>query len=262
VLSTRGLSRSYPTPTGTVDAVHDLTIDVATGAAVALLGPNGAGKSTTLRMLATLLRPTAGTATVAGHDLVGDPNAVRSRIGYLPQGGGSGAEQRVRDELVIQGRLHRLTAAAAIRRADELLATFGLTDLATRTAGTLSGGQRRRLDLALALTHTPGLLLLDEPSTGLDPAARAALWEQLRTLRTEHGSTVLLCTHYLDEADALCDRILIIDNGRVIADGSPDELRDRVPDPSHRPTLQETYLALVGTADTTAHSPGGTHGRG
>jgi ABC-2 type transport system ATP-binding protein len=202
-------------------------IDVSRGELVGFLGPNGAGKSTTLRMLTTLLRPTAGEAVVAGCDLLADPAGVRKRIGYVAQGHGSGDEQKVVDELVLQGQFYGLAAAESRRRAGELMDRFDLTELAGRIAGRLSGGQKRRLDIAMGVIHSPELLFLDEPSTGLDPQSRSNLWDHIRSLRAA-GTTIFLTTHYLDEADALCDRILVIDHGRIVAEGTPDSLKNQV----------------------------------
>jgi len=225
VIHTRGLTRHFRVKGEIVEAVRGIDIDVEEGELVAFLGPNGAGKSTSLRMLTTLLPPTAGTATVASCDIRTDPLGARRRIGYIGQGRGSGDQFRVRDELVFQGRFHGMSRAAARRRADELLATLGLEGIATRVASTLSGGQRRRLDIALGLMHRPELLFLDEPSTGLDPHNRANLWEHIRRLREEHGTTIFLTTHYLDEADTMAERVMIIDHGRVIADDTPERLK-------------------------------------
>ena len=225
MIHTRGLTRHFRVKGEVVEAVRGIDIDVEEGELVAFLGPNGAGKSTSLRMLTTLLPPTAGTAIVAGCDIRTDPLGARRRIGYIGQGRGSGDQFRVRDELVFQGRFHGLSRAAARPRADELLATLGLEAVATRVASTLSGGQRRRLDIALGLMHRPELLFLDEPSTGLDPHNRANLWEHIRRLREEHGTTIFLTTHYLDEADTMAERVMIIDHGRVIADDTPERLK-------------------------------------
>lgn len=226
MIHARGLARSFRVGKGeTVEAVRGLDIDVAEGELVAFLGPNGAGKSTSLRMLTTLLPPTAGTATVAGCDILADPLGTRRRIGYIGQGRGSGDNFRVRDELISQGRFHRMSRTRSRRRAEELLAALDLEALAGRTAGSLSGGQRRRLDIAIGLMHRPGLLFLDEPSTGLDPQNRANLWEHILRLRESHGTTIFLTTHYLDEADSMAERVMIIDHGRVIADDSPERLK-------------------------------------
>src|SRR5262249_11322710 len=181
-----------------------------------------------LRMLTTLLTPTAGTATVAGCDLRRDPAGVRRRIGYVAQGGGTDPSAGVREELVLQARLYRLGAAKAQRRTAELCAQLGLAGLEDRLVKTLSGGQRRRLDIALGLVHRPPLVFLDEPTAGLDPQGRSHLWDHIRRLRGQYDTTVFLTTHYLDEADALCDRILIIDHGRIVAEGTPEQLKRRI----------------------------------
>jgi ABC-2 type transport system ATP-binding protein len=228
VIESRGLARQFRTRTGTVEAVCGVDFHVARGEIVGFLGPNGAGKSTTQRMLATLLAPTAGEATVAGCDLRRDPNGVRRRIGYVAQGGTTNPSALVQEELVLQARLYGIDRQQAEARTGEMLAQLDLTDLGGRLIKTLSGGQRRRLDVALGLVHRPEVVFLDEPSTGLDPQTRANLWQHIRALRGEQGATVFLTTHYLDEADALCDRILIIDRGRIVAAGTPDELKRRI----------------------------------
>jgi ABC-2 type transport system ATP-binding protein len=228
VIKASGLTRTFTVRNRTVEAVRGIDLDVASGELVAFLGPNGAGKTTTLRMLTTLLTPTSGEAIVAGADLRTDQAGVRARIGYVGQGNGGGLDQQVGHELVMQARLHGLNSAKARRRAQEMAETFELTDLLNRLVVTLSGGQKRRLDIALGVLHQPSLVFLDEPSTGLDPQSRDNLWRHIRDLRDKHGATVFLTTHYLDEADALCDRIIIIDNGAIVAAGSPDELKSRV----------------------------------
>jgi ABC-2 type transport system ATP-binding protein len=228
VIHARGLARTFRSRRGEVEAVRGVDLDVAPGELVGFLGPNGAGKTTTLRMLTTLLAPTAGTATVAGHDLLADPVGVRRRIGYVGQNGGAGPDCPVAAELVLQGRFYGLSKERARERAAELIGQLDLTGTEDRLAQTLSGGQRRRLDIAIGLVHLPTLLFLDEPSTGLDPQSRANLWDHIRTLHAEQGTTLFLTTHYLDEADALCDRILVIDGGRIVAEGTPDELKRRV----------------------------------
>jgi ABC-2 type transport system ATP-binding protein len=231
MITARGLERRFRRKGrtgGEVHAVKGVDLDVEAGELVGFLGPNGAGKTTTLRMLTTLLKPTAGTATVGGRDLLADPLGVRERIGYVAQGGGSAPESKVADELELQGRLYRLSKADAIARGAELAEQLDLTGLDQRLTKTLSGGQRRRLDIALGLIHSPGLVFLDEPSTGLDPQSRANLWDHIRRLRTEQGVTVFLTTHYLDEADALSDRLIVIDDGRIVAEGTPDALKARV----------------------------------
>ncbi|HEY5699252.1 MAG TPA: ATP-binding cassette domain-containing protein [Acidimicrobiales bacterium] len=225
MIQTQGLTRHFGTKEGTVEAVRDLDLEVQEGELVALLGPNGAGKSTTMRMLTTLLTPTAGEARVVGHDVVAEPGEVRRGIGYVGQGNGAGQNQRVRDELVTQGRAYGLAKDESRRRSDDLLDALDLVALADRAANTLSGGQRRRLDVALGLVHRPQLLFLDEPSTGLDPQSRANLWEHILRLRREHGMTIVLTTHYLDEADSMAERVMVIDHGVVIADDTADRLK-------------------------------------
>ncbi|KOV89686.1 ATP-binding cassette domain-containing protein [Nocardia sp. NRRL S-836] len=227
MIKARGLARRFTTKAGPVEAVRGVDIDVAEGELVGFLGPNGAGKSTTLRMLTTLLRPTAGEAIIAGHDLLADPAGVRRNIGYVGQKNGAGAEQRVADELEFQARFHGLGKHDARRRVADLLERFDLADLEKRAVVTLSGGQQRRLDIAMGVLHDPRLLFLDEPSTGLDPQSRRNLWDHVRQLRAD-GTTVFLTTHYLDEADYLSDRLLVIDHGAIVGEGSPDELKHRV----------------------------------
>lgn len=226
MIHTRGLTRVFTMKKETVEAVRGIDLDVEPGTLVALLGPNGAGKSTTLRLLTTLLPPTSGTAVVAGHDVTRDPAGVRSRIGYVGQKNGAGESFRVRDELVTQGRCYGLTTADAAARADELLRLLDLEPLAARKPGTLSGGQRRRLDIALGLVHRPELLFLDEPSTGLDPQSRAEIWQHILRLRETYGTTLILTTHYLEEADTMAERVVIIDTGRIIADGTAGQLKN------------------------------------
>ncbi len=230
MIITKGLRKSYRSKGRrgtTVDAVLGLDLEVAEGEIFGFLGPNGAGKTTTLRMLATLIQPDGGDATVAGADLRGDPATVRRRIGYVAQSGGTWPEVSAREELILQGRLYGLSKADARRRADEALTAFQLTDYGDRWTKTYSGGQRRRMDIALGVVHQPRVLFLDEPTTGLDPQSRAAVWDEVSRLRAE-GTTVFLTTHYLDEADALCDRIAIIDHGQLVAQGTPDELKREI----------------------------------
>jgi len=228
MIEARGLARTFRARGRSVEAVRGVDLDVEAGELVGFLGPNGAGKTTTLRMLTTLLRPTAGRATVGGVDLLADPVGVRKKIGYVAQGGGTAPECKVIEEIEIQGQFYGLSKAEAVSRGAELTAQLDIAGLDQRLVKTLSGGQKRRLDIALGLIHAPGLVFLDEPTTGLDPQSRANLWGHIRSLRADHGVTVFLTTHYLDEADSLCDRILVIDNGRIVAEGTPDELKSRV----------------------------------
>ncbi|WP_369233233.1 ABC transporter ATP-binding protein [Streptomyces sp. R21] len=253
IISTAGLARTFQTGRGPVEAVRGIDLTVRPGEILGFLGPNGAGKTTTLRMLTTLLAPTGGAATVAGCDLVRDPAGVRRACGYVAQSGGVDPSVSVREELVTQGRLYRLTKPQAIERAAELAHDLGLTELLDRRTSALSGGQRRRLDIAMGLTHGPQVLFLDEPTTGLDPASRADLWDLVRRLRTEHGTTVFLTTHYLDEADALSDRLVIVDRGVVVAEGTPSALK-LAHGGSIDATLQDTFLAITGRGPSPADS--------
>ena len=225
MIHARDLTRTFKTKAGPVEAVRGLSLDVAEGELVAFLGPNGAGKSTSVRMLTTLLPLSSGSAHVGGHDVVADPAGVRRKIGYVGQGTGSGPYHRVRDELVTQGRAQRMSAADARKRADELLGLLELEGLADRDCASLSGGQKRRLDVALGLMHTPPILFLDEPTTGLDPHSRANLWEHITRIRRQSGMTIFLTTHYLDEADTMAERVMVMDNGVMIADDTPARLK-------------------------------------
>lgn len=266
MIRTRGLTKDFPVSrTETVHAVRGIDLDVAPGELVAVLGPNGAGKTTTMRLLTTLIRPTSGTAEVAGHDVTAAPEKVRRSIGYVGQGNGAGHQQRVRDELTTQGAIYGLDRRSAARRADDLLDALDLTELARRKVADLSGGQRRRLDVALGLVHAPGLLFLDEPSTGLDPHNRANLWEHIARLRAEHGMTLVLTTHYLDEADQMAERVVVVDHGQVIADDTPaalkrdlagDRVGVRVADPGDAPTVAALLERVPGAREVAVHGTG------
>ncbi|WP_178997300.1 ATP-binding cassette domain-containing protein [Paenarthrobacter nitroguajacolicus] len=225
MIHTNKLTKTFTVKKETVEAVKGVDIHVAPGELVAFLGPNGAGKSTTLRMLTTLLKPTSGSATVAGVDVAKDPAGVRARIGYIGQGNGGGHSYRVIDELIMQGRFYGMNTTDAKARAETLMASLDLSDLAKRTVIKLSGGQRRRMDVALGLMHSPGLLFLDEPSTGMDPQNRANLWEHIMRMREEHGTTIVLTTHYMDEADSMSERVIVIDHGTIIADDTASRLK-------------------------------------
>ncbi|WP_091226889.1 ATP-binding cassette domain-containing protein [Microbacterium sp. 3J1] len=225
IIETEGLTKVFTVKKTSVDAVTDLSFIANRGELVAFLGPNGAGKSTSLRMLTTLIPPTSGTARVVGHDIRTDAAGVRARIGYVGQLTSGSFSQRVRDELLSQGAFYGMTRRDSIRRADELIESLDLSSFATRTVQQLSGGQKRRLDIALGLMHAPPLIFLDEPSTGLDPQSRANLWQHILDLRTQHGTTVFLTTHYLEEADRYAERVMVMDKGRIIADDSAAALK-------------------------------------
>ena len=227
VIQTRGLRRVFKSRQRVVEAVAGVDLTVRKGEIFGFLGPNGAGKTTTLRMLATLMPPSGGSASVAGCDLLTQPDRIRERIGYVGQAGGSDRQITGRTELIFQGRLYGISIVAARKRAAELITMLELEGCADRAAGTYSGGQKRRLDIGLGLVHDPQLLFLDEPTTGLDPQSRARVWDEVRRMH-DRGTTVFLTTHYLDEADALCDRIAIIDYGKIVAEGTPEELKREV----------------------------------
>ncbi len=227
MIETHDLRRTFKSRKSEVEAVRGVDLSVGAGEIFGFLGPNGAGKTTTLRMLATLLTPTSGEATVAGADLRREPQQVRERIGYVPQGGSTDPAETGRGELVLQGRLYGMNKSDAQARAAEVLAALDLEAAADRTTSTYSGGMKRRLDVGLGIVHKPSVLFLDEPTTGLDPQARARMWDEIRLLRAG-GTTVFLTTHYLEEADALADRLAIIDHGVIVAEGTADDLKRQV----------------------------------
>jgi ABC-2 type transport system ATP-binding protein len=241
----RGLSKRY----GDHLVLDGFDLSVEPGTVCALLGPNGAGKTTAVRILTTLARPDAGQARVAGHDVLREPQLVRARIGLVGQHVSLDEILTGRQNLQLFGRLYHLREQAATSRADELLTAFGLTDAANRPVAAYSGGMRRRLDLAASLIQSPPVIFLDEPTTGVDPAARIDLWESIRAL-VAGGTTVLLTTQYLEEADKLADRIVVISAGRVVAQGTPDELKalvgpDRIETVTRKPTLDEVFVHLT-----------------
>ena len=209
----------------TVRALDGVTFDVHDGEVFGLLGPNGAGKSTTVRVLTTLTKPDDGRAIVAGHDVVRHPNRARGAIGYVPQDSGTDREATGRENLLLQGRIYGMRGTDLHRRVDELLEFVGLDEAADRTVRGYSGGMKRRLDIALGLVHRPSVLFLDEPTTGLDPEARVAMWEEVQRLAQHESLTILLTTHYLEEADRLADRLAIVSRGQVVVEGSPEELK-------------------------------------
>jgi ABC-2 type transport system ATP-binding protein len=210
---------------GDVRALDGLSLAVPAGTIFALLGPNGAGKSTTVRILTTLSRPDAGAARVAGHDVLADPAAVRRAIGCVGQRSGVDLEATGAENLILQGQIHGLRGRELAARVAELLDQFGLADAGGRLVKTYSGGMQRRLDIALALVHRPQVLFLDEPTTGLDPEVRAEMWREIERLTRDQGLSILLTTHYLEEADRLASELAIVDRGRVVAGGSPERLK-------------------------------------
>jgi ABC-2 type transport system ATP-binding protein len=216
-----GLEKRY----GEVQALDGIRFAVAEGEVFGLLGPNGAGKSTTVRILATLSKADAGQASVAGHDVAREPVAVRRAIGYVPQASGVDREATGRENLLLQGRLQGMQGASLERRTHDLLELFGLPEKANALVKTYSGGLKRRLDVAMGLVHRPSVLFLDEPTTGLDPEARAAMWEELSRLAAAETLTILLTTHYLEEADRLAERVAIVSRGRIVVEGRPDDLK-------------------------------------
>jgi ABC-2 type transport system ATP-binding protein len=260
VITARGLVQTFETKHGKqktqVRAVDGVDLDVAEGEVIGFLGPNGAGKTTTLRMLTTLLTPTEGTANVAGYDVVKQSEQVRRSIGYVSQAGGVFSGARAGDEVVDHGMLYGLARKEVEERGRRLFSQLNLDGLWTRMPKNMSGGQKRRLDIVMGLINEPALMFLDEPTTGLDPQARANLWDHIRDLRSRMGTTVFLTTHYLDEADTLSDRIIIIDQGRIIASDTSDNLKSQVSgdlvdlevaDPAH---LEDASRKLASIRDT------------
>jgi len=224
-IDVEAISKSF----GALLAVDNVSFTVQSGEIFGLLGPNGAGKSTLIRMLTTLVPPTSGTARVAGYDIIRDPNAVRSNIGVIPQNLTSDPDLTCAENIGIHARLFGITGALRRKRTQELLEAVGLADRANALAATLSGGMRRRLEIARGLVHNPQILFLDEPTTGLDPVSRISVWEMITHLRVQEGRTLFLTTHYMDEADRLCDRLAIVDNGKVVAMDTPVSLKSSVP---------------------------------
>jgi ABC-2 type transport system ATP-binding protein len=247
-VETRALTKRYESRSGTVEAVRGVDLSIRSGEVFGFLGPNGAGKSTTVRMLTTLLSITSGTATVAGVDVGRQPDQARRRMGVALQEAGLDPRQSGRELLILQGKLFGMSAHDAGRRAGELLELVELEDAADRRIKGYSGGMKRRLDLASALVHEPEVLFLDEPTTGLDPASRLTVWEEVRRINAR-GTTVFLTTQYLEEADQLCDRLAIIDGGLIVREGTPAELnaelRERLGLDAD-PTLDDVFLDATG----------------
>ena len=249
-ITAEGLVKVYPgrRRREPVRALDGLSLAVPAGRVFGLLGPNGAGKSTTTKILTTLSRPTSGTARVAGHDVHRHADAVRAAIGYVSQGASADPVLTAEENLQIAGRLRGLASGEARRRVSTLLDEFGLADASRRPVSTLSGGMRRRLDVAAALLHRPRVLFLDEPTTGLDPEARAAMWAEIRRLSAVEALTVVLTTHYMEEADRLADELLLVNRGRAVAAGTPDALKAALHGDSLRVTLVEPDAGAVRAA--------------
>ncbi len=228
ILITKNLRKTFITKgKDNVEAVKGVSLEVQRGQIFGFLGPNGAGKTTTLQMLTTVLAPTSGEATVVGFDLLKNPEKIRRHIGYVSQAGGADRMTDAIENLIMQARLYGASKSEAEKRAKELIVQFEISEFATRKVSSYSGGQRRRLDLALGVAHKPQLIFLDEPTTGLDPQSRAHFWQEIRKIRDD-GVTIFLTTHYLDEADNLCDYLAIIDHGTVVAEGTPEHLKHQI----------------------------------
>ncbi len=227
MIESQGLTKTFKARKKTVEAVRGVDLVVNEGEIFGFLGPNGAGKTTTMRMLSTLLDPTSGNATVCGYDLRKQQAQVRRMIGYVGQKGGAEPKETGRENMILQARLYGMSKAEAQKRAVELITRLDLETYADRLVKTYSGGQRRRLDIAMGMMHRPRLLILDEPTTGLDPQSRARIWDEVRSLRAE-GMTIFLTTHYMDEADGLCDRLAIIDNGKIVGEDTPNALKQQI----------------------------------
>lgn len=244
---------------GEVTALNGVSFSVPLGTVFGLLGPNGAGKSTTIKILTTLTRPTSGTATVAGFDVLRRPDAVRRAIGVVTQRASTDPQATGRENLLLAGRIHGMRGKAVATRVDELLETFGLTEAANRIVRTYSGGMQRKLDVALGLVHRPQVLFLDEPTTGLDPEARADVWAEIARLADQEKLTILLTTHYLEEADRLASHLAIVDKGTIVVQGTPEQLKSELHGDAILAELApDTDLDAVTTAQLAIERLGGT----
>lgn len=247
-IRTNNLSKTFFFNKQEISAVKGVDLEVKTGEIFGFLGPNGAGKTTTMRMLTTLIKPTSGTAFVAGYNLETQQDLVRKNIGYVSQAGGLERSATARENLILQARIYGQSKKEAEERVDRLIKEFELEEFADRYVETYSGGQKRRTDIVLGLVHNPKLLFLDEPTVGLDPQSRAHIWEKIRRLANQ-GTTIFLTTHYLDEADNLCDRVAIIDHGTIVALDTPESLKKMIANDIIILAMQKEIIAAL---DTTA----------
>jgi len=245
IIEIKNLKKIYSSGTETVTAVDGIDLTIHKGELFGFLGPNGAGKTTTMRILTTLLKPTSGSVSIAGFDVMQQADLVRTQIGYVSQSGGLERSATARENLVLQARLYGMSKSEANARADELIQSLGLIDFADRLVETYSGGQRRRTDIALGMVHKPKILFLDEPTTALDPQSRAHVWQEIKKLKT-HGTTIFFTTHYLDEADLYCDRVAIVDHGKIVALDSPEKLKQEIVQGDKPTTLDDVFLRKTG----------------
>ena len=245
IIEIKNLKKTFISGKTEVTAVNNINLSVHQGEIFGLLGPNGAGKTTTMRILTTLLKPTAGTVNIAGFDVEKQPDMVRNSIGYVSQAGGLERSATARENLVLQSRLYGMSKLQADARVNELIESLGMSSFADRLVQTYSGGQRRRTDIALGMVHKPKVLFLDEPTIALDPQIRAQIWQEIKKLKT-HGTTIFFTTHYLDEADQFCDRIAIVDNGTIAALGTPTTLKQEITHPHRATTLDDVFLQKTG----------------
>lgn len=244
IIEIKNLKKIFSSGSGSVIAVNGIDLTVQKGEIFGLLGPNGAGKTTTMQMLTTLLKPTSGTISIADCDVMQQADKVRTHIGYVSQKGGLERSATARENLVLQARLYGMTKHEAEARTQELIKNLSLGEFADRLVETYSGGQRRRVDIALGMVHKPMVLFLDEPTIALDPQSRAQVWREIKKLKKD-GTTIFFTTHYLDEADQFCDRVAIVDHGKVVALGTPRELKQEIGLDTHA-SLDEVFLHKTG----------------
>lgn len=244
IIQIDNLYKEFEGSPSSIKAVNGIHLHVDKGSIFGLLGPNGAGKTTTLRILTTLLKPSSGRVLVAGYDVTKDPMEVRKNIGYVGQKHGSIGIASGRENILLQAQLYGLSRSQAKKQTEKVIELFALSSFCDKKTQLLSGGQQRRIDLAMGMVHAPQILFLDEPTTGLDPQSRAFLWEELKRLQKE-GLTVLISTHYLDEADSLCDRVAIIDHGKIISEGNPHDLKQQIAEKIMILSLHNENEALV-----------------